>query len=101
MAKGDFNVKRLDAGQFELMWTFLQHGMVKPNIPALKENLDALRQAMIQKTAGQRDDPDFYTKFEEIGTIINNIVIETMALYLSGGLDDDAGGKEQRAQGVL
>lgn len=87
MAKGDYNVKRLDAGQFDLMWSFLQMGKQKANIPALKELCDQLRQAMIQKTAGQRDDPSFYTKFGDLGTIINSIVIETMCLYLSGELD--------------
>lgn len=87
MAKGDYSVKRLDAGQFDLMWSFLQMGKQKANIPALKELCDQLRQAMIQKTAGQRDDPSFYTKFGDLGTIINSIVIETMCLYLSGELD--------------
>lgn len=87
MAKGDYNVKRLDAGQFDLMWSFLQMGKQKANVPALKELCDQLRQAMIQKTAGQRDDPSFYTKFGDLGTIINSIVIETMCLYLSGELD--------------
>lgn len=87
MTKGDYSVKRLDAGQFDLMWSFLQMGKQKANIPALKELCDQLRQAMIQKTAGQRDDPSFYTKFGDLGTIINSIVIETMCLYLSGELD--------------
>lgn len=87
MAKGDINTRRLDEGQFDLMWSFLQMGKQQANVPALKELCDQLRQAMIQKTAGQRDDPNFYTKFEDLGTIINSIVIETMCLYLSGKLD--------------
>lgn len=88
MSKSHYNVKNLDAGQLELMWSFLRMGCQKANVPALKDLCGQLRQAMIQKTAGQRDDdPDFYTKFEDIGTIINSIVIETMALYLSGELD--------------
>jgi hypothetical protein len=88
MAKGDFNLRRLDEGQLDLMFSFLRAGMVKPNIPALKEYCDQLRQAMIQKTAGQRaDDPEYYVEFGDIGTIINSIVIEAMALYLSGALD--------------
>lgn len=81
-------VKRLDEGQLDVMWSFLRAGMVKPNIPVLKEYCDQLRQAMIQKTAGQRpDDPEFYVNFEDLGTIINCIVIEAMALRLSGALD--------------
>ena len=60
----------------------------KSNIPLLKQNLDKLRQLMTQKTGGQEpykkaDD----VSFEDFGTIINCIVIETMQLYLSGDLD--------------
>jgi len=79
-------VKELDAGQLDLMWHFLQMGYQKSNIPALKEHCDLLRQALIQKNAGQRDDRN-YVDFKDIGTIINCIVIETMCLYLSGDLD--------------
>lgn len=81
-------IENLDRGQLELMWNFLKMGNGKPNIAALKENLDALRRLMIQKTGGQEP----YRKSHEIpmddlGTIINCIVIETMQLYLSGALD--------------
>ena len=86
MAKA--TVKRLDEGQLDLMWSFLRAGMVKPNIPALKEHCDMLRQMMIQKSAGQRsDDPAENVSFDDLGTIINCIVIEAMALRLSGALD--------------
>ena len=79
----------LDMGQLELMWNFLRFGAQRPNVPALKDLCEQLRQAMIQKTAGQRKgDPEHYIDlFNDTGTIINCIVIETMALYLSGGLD--------------
>ena len=83
------NIKSLDAGQLELMWSFLKFkGCQKSNIPQLKENLDFLRQMLIQKTAGQRpygknDD----VPYEDLGTIVNCIVIEAMQLYLSGDLD--------------
>lgn len=81
-------VQELDMGQLELTWSMLMMGHQKPNIPALKENCDLLRQAMIQMTAGQRNnDPPNYLNFNEIGTICNNIVIEAMCLYLSGALD--------------
>ena len=80
--------KRLDEGQLDLMWNFLKMGSQRPNVPALMELCDQLRQAMIQKTAGQRkDDPKEIISFDDIGTIINCIVIETMALYLSGALE--------------
>ena len=81
--------KELDMGQLDMMWNFLRMGYQKPNIPALKESCDLLRKAMIQKTAGQKDG----VSFDDIGTIINCIVIETMCLYLSGELEkfeDDA-----------
>lgn len=81
-------VKRLDEGQLDLMWSFLRIGNQKPNIPALKELCNQLRQAMIQKTGGQRaDDPKEYVPLDDLPTIINCIVIETMALHLSGALD--------------
>lgn len=80
--------KRLDEGQLEMMWNYLRMGYQKANIPALKGLCDQLRQAMIQKTGGQRkDDPTEYVPLDDIGTIGNSIVIETMALYLSGALD--------------
>jgi hypothetical protein len=82
------DTEKLDRGQFDFMFSFLKFGTAKSNIPALKKLLDGLRQAMLQKTAGQKP----YAKkedipFEDIGTIINCIVIETMMLYLSGDLD--------------
>ena len=86
--KGKNTIKNLDSGQLDLMWQFLMMGQHKSNIPVLKENLDLLRQAMMQKDAGQRKDSGISAvKFEDIGTICNIIIIESMALYLSGDLD--------------
>ena len=86
MTKPD--VKQLDAGQLDAMYNMLRMGFQTANIPALKEHCDLLRQAMIQKDAGQRkDSPACNVKFEDLGTIINCIVIEAMCLYLSGDLD--------------
>lgn len=88
MSTNKATVKNLDEGQLDLMWNFLRAGMVKSNVPALIENCDLLRQAMIQKTAGQRsDDPAENVSFDDLGTIINSIVIEAMALRLSGDLE--------------
>lgn len=82
------NLKNLDEGQLDMMFNALRMGYQTPNIPSLKELCDQLRQAMIQKTGGNREnDPPYYTKHEDIGTIINCIVVETMCLYLSGELD--------------
>ena len=80
--------KRLDEGQLEMMWNFLRMGYQKADVATLKELCDRLRQAMIQKTGGQRkDDPTEYVPLDDIVTIVNSIVIETMALYLGGALD--------------
>ena len=84
------DLKALDEGQLDLMWSFLRMGYQNtPHIGTLKELCDNLRQAMIQKTGGcRKDDPAHYVKREDLGTIINSIVIETMCLYLSSALDD-------------
>ena len=80
--------KRLDEGQLDFMWNFLKMGAQKPNVPALKDLCNQLRQAMIQKTGGNRNsNSKEYVSFDDIGTIVNCIVVETMALYLSGELD--------------
>ena len=81
-------VQELDEGQLDLMWQFLMMGKQRPNIPILKEKCDLLRQMMIQKTAGQRNDKPNDVSFDDLGTICNCIVIETMCLYLSGALDN-------------
>ena len=80
--KGVWNFDQLD-----FMFSFLKMGSGKPNIPVLIENLDWLRRAMTQKTAGQQayaksNDVDW----DELPTRLNIIVIETMQLYLSGRL---------------
>lgn len=82
-------VKRLDRGQLDVMYNCLRMGYQRANIPVLKGLCDQLRQAMIQKTAGQRadDPPEYVDVLNDLDTIVNSIVIETMALYLSGDLD--------------
>ena len=69
------------------MWSFLQIGNQKANIPALKEQCRLLQSAMLQKTAGQRTDKPKDINFDDLDAITNGIVIEAMALYLSGTLD--------------
>ncbi len=84
-------IKELDAGQLELMWDFLKlrkNGCTKWDVEVLKEHLDKIRQALIQKTAGQRkDDGENIVDFSELGTYINFIVIDALVLYIYGGLD--------------
>ena len=59
------NLRELDQGQLQTMWNFLKlqrkNTCTKEDVRILKEHLDIIRQAMVQKTAGQRDtDPDTY-----------------------------------------
>ena len=72
----------------DTMWSFLQMGGQKADIPALKEHCEMLHRMLTQKTAGQ----EAYKKatdvsFDDLDAITNVIVIEAMALWLSGDLD--------------
>lgn len=82
------DAKRIKEESLDTMFSFLQMGRQKPNVEALKENCEWLRKAMTQKTAGQREDKKTDVDFEELDVRLNFIVIEAMALYLSGALDD-------------
>ena len=93
------DTEKFDKEQLDFMWNFLKMGIPKSNIPALKKLLDDLRRVMTQKTAGQQP----YKKandipFEDLGTIVNSIVIETMMLYLSGDLDKLEKMKEEKRE---
>lgn len=83
------STEELDRGQLDLMWNFLRFDCgQKSDITTLKEHLNMLRQAMIQKTSGQgRKDHKNDVDFGDIGTIVNCIVIETMQVYLAGDFD--------------
>lgn len=86
MAK--LTIEELDNGQLDFMFNFLKFGNGKSNIPVLKKHLDMLRQLMIQRTGGQEQyKKSHHIPREDLGTIVNCIVIETMQLYLSGDLD--------------
>ena len=85
-------IGKLNAGQLDLMWQFLQFHGEKPTvkeIEALEENLDSLRVMMIQKNGGQEGrstKTEGAVDFADMETVLNNIIIETMWLYLGGGL---------------
>lgn len=86
------NLRDLDEGQLHMMWNFLKlqrkNTCTKEDVRILKEHIDIIRQAMVQKTAGQRDtDPDTYVDFADIGTYINFVVIDALQLRIYGGLD--------------
>lgn len=86
------DIHALDLGQLDMMFNFLKLQNKPSNTPEdvriLKEHLDRIRQALIQKTAGQRkDDPDKYVSFEDLQTYINLVVLDALSLYIYGGLD--------------
>lgn len=74
------------------MWNFLRFHPEKPtvhDIEVLEHYLDDLRTLMVQKSAGQSG---YEAKtagaidFDDLEMTINSIVIQTMWIYLSGGL---------------
>lgn len=96
MAKKEYHtpptwLDKLDGGQLDLMWQFLQFHGEKPTvkeIEGLEENLDSLRVLMVQKNGGQEGrstKTEGAVDFADIKTVLNNIIVETMWIYLSGG----------------
>lgn len=90
------DIHALDSGQLDMMFSFLKLQNKLQNKPSntpedvrvLKEHLDRIRQALIQKTAGLRKgDPDTYVSYEDLQTYINLVVIDALNLYIYGGLD--------------
>lgn len=79
--------ERVKRDSFDAMWAFLQMGNQKASSDILKEYCEKLRHMMMQKTAGQRKNRSDDVPFEQLDVIMNAIVIEAMALYLSGTLD--------------
>lgn len=82
----------LDGGQLEMMWTFLKLNprniCVKSDVRELKNILNKIRQALLQKTAGQRENaPSEYIDYNDLGTYVNNAIISALWIYINGGLD--------------
>ena len=70
------------------MWTFLQMGQQKSNIPTLKNAIKDLITMMTQKSSGQRPNDNKSINWEEnFDMTIITIVCESVGLYLSGDLD--------------
>ena len=67
------------------MWTMLQRGGQKSNIPMLRELVGQWVQMTTQKTAGQRGGKDL--PFDILERIKMGILCEAVALVLSGDLD--------------
>lgn len=84
-------LKNLDSGQLEIMWSMLKFGELKASkadVQALMDSTDYIRQALIQKTAGQRnDDAKGYVNFDDLQTHINILVCACLALRESGALE--------------
>lgn len=72
----------------DTMWSFMQMGRLKSNYPALKEACMELRQMMMQKTAGQRKDRPHDIPFDNLERVKATIIVEAMALVLSGDLEN-------------
>lgn len=73
---------------FDTMFTFLQMGQQKSNIPTLKHAIQDLITMMAQKTSGQRENDKKAINWEEnFDMTIITIVCESVGLYLSGDLD--------------
>lgn len=84
-------LKNLDLGQLDLMWSMLKLGGLKASIhdvQALIKSTDYIRQALIQKTGGQRaDDPNGYVDFDDLQTHINILVCACLSLRASGVIE--------------
>lgn len=59
-------MKNWQEEQFDVMWSFLQKGGMKSNIPCLKEHCMMLRQMLMQKTAGQRKDRKMISRLNSL-----------------------------------
>lgn len=74
-----------DKRGFDTMWTFLQMGHQETNIPKLQQAIKDLIKMMTQKSSGKiKKDINIEENFDM--TIIT-IVLESVALYLSGDLE--------------
>ena len=80
--------QEFDKRGFDTMWTFLQMGQQKSNIPTLKNAIKDLITMMTQKSSGQRPNDNKSINWEEnFDMTIITIVCESVGLYLSGDLD--------------
>ncbi len=82
---------KLNGGQLDLMWQFLQFRTEPPTvreIESLESLLDSLRVMMVQKTDKNREGKTKGTEdFADLETVLNCIIVEVMGIYLEGGLE--------------
>lgn len=69
------------------MWAHLKQGGQKANVKYLKECCSDLETMLMQKTAGQRENKPKDIDWNRLDGILVSIICETMALHLSGKLD--------------
>lgn len=78
---------KVNRDMMDSMWAFLRLGGQKASVQTLRENCEILKQMMEQKTAGQRADHPHDVPFADLDAVKNIIVLESLALYVSGALD--------------
>lgn len=99
-------IGKLDGGQLDVMWNYLRfkgEGVNIKEVENLEKSLDELRTLMIQKSAGQpnrESKTSGYVEFEDLETVLNNIVIETMWIYLGGGFTKFKGAIENEQRNL-
>lgn len=86
------DLENLDACQLELMWSMMRlrkGGATKNDVQELKGYLDAIRQAIIQKTGGeQTQSSSASVPFSDVGTYINMTIVGALWLRVTGALDE-------------
>lgn len=83
------NKTRVENDMIDSMWSFLQMGGLKANYPALKSACMEMRRMMMQKTAGQRADRPKDLSWDNLERVKATIIVEAMALVLSGEYEKD------------
>ena len=86
------DLENLDAGQLDFMWSMARlrkGGATKNDVQALKGYLDAIRQAIVQKTGGEQvHSSSASVPFSDVGTYINMAIVGALWLRVTGALDD-------------
>ena len=86
------DLEGLDAGQLDFMWSMMRlrkGGATKNDVQALKGYIDAIRQALIQKTGGEQvHSSSASVPFSDVGTYINMAIVGSLWLRVTGALDE-------------
>ena len=86
------DLENLDAGQLDFMWSMMRlrkGGATKNDVQTLKGYLDAIRQAIVQKTGGeQTQSSSASVPFFDVGTYINMTIVAVLWLRVTGALDE-------------